>query len=348
MILNRKVVLMVEIDMKKIKIFGIVLGVFLIVFVGYVGINIKKINDSKKQTQEFITEYKALEKSSKVSYVIVEINPKLILTVADNKIIDTQCLNDDCKERLKVDVLDKNINTAIETLYDEAKKQGFDVSKGVLVSSTDSEISNTLEKGDYVSYKNIDEKEEKAILEQLNKEENFKNNGVEEYNSKLFQLYKKDIDYNYVYTCNDEGELTCYITEKFVAELPTEISLLNRFYYNLKFQLLMNTLEKFNVEYESMITDVEGLDYFKANAVTGIKFNNIMHQLGVSYYTGNDSDSNFSNVNNIVLEATLENGTDGYVYKTLPLSKFELVSKTYNESDTVILRNYHSMVISAE
>lgn len=334
--------------MKKFKILGIVLGVILIVVAFYVGINVGKIKDSKKATKEFITEYKKLEKSSKVSYVMVEINPKLMLTVVDNKIVDMQCLNDDCKEKLEIDILDKNISAAIEILYDEAKKQGFNVSKGVLVSSTDSEILNAFENVDYVNYKKIDGKEENSTLEQLKEEENFKDNSAEEYNNKLLQLYKKDIDYNSVYTCNFEGILTCYITESFAAELPTEISLLNRFSYNLKFQRLMNTLDKFNVEYESMVTDVEGLDYFKANGVTGIKFNNLMHQFGVSYYTGNESDRNFSNANNIVLESTLENGTDGYAYKTLPLSKFELVSKTYNESDTVVLRNYHNMVISAE
>ena len=333
--------------MKKFKILGIVLGVILVVFAFYVGINVGKIKDSKKATKEFITEYKKLEKSSKVSYVMVEINPKLMLMVVDDKIVDMQCLNDDCKEKFEVNVLDKNINTAIETLYDAAKRQGFDVSNGILVSSTDSNISKALEKIDYVNYKKIDAKDEKVTLEQL-REDDFKDNSVEEYNDKLLQFYKKDIDYNSVYTCNFDGILTCYITESFAAELPTEIPLLNRFSYNLKFQRLMNTLDKFNVEYESMVTNVEGLDYFKANGVTGIKFNNFMHQFGVSYYTGNESDRNFSNANNIVLEATLENGTDGYAYKTLALSKFELVSKTYNESDIVVLRNYHNMVISAE
>lgn len=47
--------------MKKFKILGIVLGVILVVFAFYVGINVGKIKDSKKATKEFITEYKKLE-----------------------------------------------------------------------------------------------------------------------------------------------------------------------------------------------------------------------------------------------------------------------------------------------
>ena len=337
--------------MKKNKVLKVLLAVFILIVVlilGYVMLGLKKINDSKKQTQEFVEEYNQLVETKKVSYVMIEINPKAILEVVDNKITNMGCLNSDCERIFNFDVTGKSLNETIKMLYEKAKENGVDVSNGVQVSSINNKIKKVVSDIEYVNYNSITKEEEDDILNQVKDNEEISNNKLEkEYNEKLLELYEKDPDYGSVYTCdNIADKLVCYITEEFENNLPTEISLLNRLYYNERHQKLMNVLDKFNIEYESSLSDVEGLDTFKTNEVKAIKIVDVMHQVGVSYYAGDNFESNFANCFNIVLESTLESGEYGYSYKTLPLSKFELISKSYNQNDIVVLKNYNSMTLS--
>lgn len=337
--------------MKKRKVLKVlcIIIVLVVLIIGSLALISKiKINNNKKQTTQFIQEYNQLVEEEKVSYVMVEINPKAMLEVVNNKITNMQCLNSDCENILTVDIKGKTLVDAIELLYETSKDNGIDVSKGVSVSSTNSKIEEKVKELKYVNYKTITEKEEKEYFEKNNiKDNNSTNNTQENFNNKLFELYKKDPDYNEVYTCSmEENNLQCYITEEFERNLPTQISITNMFYYNEIHQKLMNVLDKFNIEYENWLDDVEGDSTIKTNEVKAIKLPDAMHQVGVSYYKGDNFESNFDFSFNIVIDSTLEVGDYGWSYKTLPLSKLELTSSTYSESDIVILKNYHSVTAS--
>lgn len=337
--------------MKKRKVLKVLCIIIVLValIIGSLAVISKiKINNSKKQTTQFIQEYNQLVEEEKVSYVMVEINPKALLEVVNNKITNMKCLNSDCENIFNIDIKGKTLVDVIELLYETSKDNGIDISKGVNVSSTNSKIEEKVKGLKYVNYKMITENEEKEYFEKDNlKDNNSTNNMQENFNNKLFELYKKDPDYNEVYTCSmKENNLQCYITEKFERNLPTQISITNMFYYNETHQKLMNVLDKFNIEYENWLDDVEGDSTIKTNEVKAIKFPDAMHQVGVSYYKGDNFESNFDFSFNIVINATLEVGDYGWSYKTLPLSKLELTSLTYNESDIVILKNYHSTTVS--
>lgn len=337
--------------MKKRKVLKVLCIIIVLValIIGSLAVISKiKINNSKKQTTQFIQEYNQLVEEEKVSYVMVEINPKAMLEVVNNKITNMKCLNSDCENILNIDIKGKTLVDAIELLYETSKDNGIDVSKGVNVSSTNSKIEEKVKDLKYVNYKTITEKEEKDYFEKNNlKDNNSTNNTQENFNNKLFELYKKDPDYNKVYTCGmKENNLQCYITEEFERNLPTQISITNMFYYNEVHQKLMNVLDKFNIEYENWLDEVEGDSTIKTNEVKAIKLPDAMHQVGVSYYKGDNFESNFDFSFNIVIDSTLESGDYGWSYKTLPLSKLELTSLTYSESDIVILKNYHSDTVS--
>lgn len=337
--------------MKKRKVLKVLCIIIVLValIIGSLAVISKiKITNSKKQTTQFIQEYNQLVEEEKVLYVMVEINPKAMLEVVNNKITNMKCLNSDCENILNIDIKGKTLVDAIELLYETSKDNGIDVSKGVNVSSTNSKIEEKVKDLKYVNYKTITEKEEKDYFEKNNlKDNNSTNNTQENFNNKLFELYKKDPDYNKVYNCSmKENNLQCYITEEFERNLPTQISITNMFYYNEVHQKLMNVLDKFNIEYENWLDEVEGDSTIKTNEVKAIKLPDAMHQVGVSYYKGDNFESNFDFSFNIVIDSTLESGDYGWSYKTLPLSKLELTSLTYSESDIVILKNYHSDTVS--
>lgn len=338
--------------MKKRKILKMLLIIIILIALiigGLVLISQIKINKSKKQTAQFIQEYNQLVEEEKVSYVMVEINPKAMLEVVNNKITNMQCLNSDCENILTIDIKGKALVDALEILYQTSKDKGLDVSKGVNVSSTNSKINEIVKPLKYVNYKILNDKEEKEYFDKINPEDNNSiNNTQADFNNKLFELYKKDPDYNEVYTCSmKENNLQCYITEEFERNLPTQISIINMFYYNEIHQKLMNVLDKFNIEYDNWLEVVEGDSTIKTNEIKSIKLPDAMHQVGVSYYTGDNFKSDFDISFNIVIDSTLESGNYGWSYKTLPLSKLELISLTYSKSDIVILKNYASSRVSS-
>ena len=333
---------------KVLKVLCIIIVLVVLLVGSLVLISQTKINNSKKQTAQFIQEYNQLVEKEKVSYVMVEINPKAMLEVVDNKITNMKCLNSDCEDILTIDIKGKELVDAIELIYETSKNKGIDVSKGVNVSSTNIKIEDNVKTLKYVNYKKLTENEEKEYFDKFkDKDEKTENITQENFNNKLYELYKKDPDYGKVYTCNmKENKLKCYITEEFERNLPTQISITNMFYYNELHQKLMNVLDKFNIEYENWTEDVEGDSTIKTNEVKAIKLPDAMHQVGVSYYIGDNFESNFDFSFNIVIDSTLEAGDYGWSYKTLPLSKLELISLTYKESDIVILKNYHSVTAS--
>ena len=331
---------------KKIvfKTIGILLILCLIIFLVFLIINYNNIKNSKKKTQEFIREYNEKFQNQDISYVVVEINPKAVLEVIDNKIKNIGCLNSDCQNIFNVDINEKTLDQAIELLYNAAVNNGIDVSNGVKVSSSNNEVKSYLSNLNYVKYESINLDEVNNILKQVIDNDDIKNNTLKELNAnELFEFYKKDSDYGSVYTCSVvDNNLSCYLTEEFINDLPYDISFANRFSYNEKHQKLMHTFDKFNIKYESKLEDVEGMDVFKINNVEKLEINGKYYDVGCSDF----SSGNVLNYHNIILNSTLESGDYGYSYETLPLTKLNLVSVDYDKNDMVVLKNYRSEVVS--
>lgn len=326
------------------KIMGITFIIIILVISVSLILNYKKLQESKNQTNEFIEKYNKIA-SEEVSYVIVEINPKAVLEVVNDKIINMGCLNSDCQNIFNVDITNKTLNQAIEILYNTSIEKGIDVSNGVTVSSANNEVESYLSNLEYVKYNPISNNDVNKYLKEVIDNNDISNSVAKNsYINKLFEFYKNDSDYGNVYTCNiTNDELSCYITEQFMNNLPYDITLTNIFSYNELHQKLMNTFDKFNIKYESKLEDVEGFDLFKINNIKEIKISEEYFSIGASYY----EDNNIYNCYNIILSSTLESGEYGYSYKTLPLSKLNLVNLEYNENDLVTLRNYQSVVISS-
>lgn len=321
----------------------LILGI--LVFLIYSFMYYKRIKDSKEQTHKFIEEYNELVEQEQVSYVIIEINPKAVLEVINNKVVNLGCLNEDCENIFNIDVINKDLDETIEILYQTAKENGVDVSNGVKVSSVNNDIEKEVSVLEYANYQTINLEEEKEWLSKVRDNKNILNHTAKYYyNNKLLEFYQNDSDYGDVYTCKIvKEEISCYITAKFERELPYDITLTNRFSYNEKHQKLMDTLAKFNIEYQNKIEDVEGIDLFRVNNIEKIKINNEWYKVGGSYH---EKDSFYKGNNNIVLNSILESGSYGYSFTTLPLSKLNLISLNYNENDLVVLKNYHSVTIS--
>ena len=328
-----------------LMIISIILILGILVFSVYLLLYYKKMKDSKEQTHKFIEEYNELVEKEQASYVIIEINPKAILEVINNKVVNLGCLNEDCENIFNIDVVNKGLNETIEILYQTAKEKGVDVSNGVKVSSVNKEIEKEVSILEYTNYQTINLEEEKEWLSKVRDNKDILNHTAKYYyNNKLLEFYQNDSDYGDVYTCNIvKEEISCYITLKFERELPNDVTLAKQISYNEKHQKLMDTLDKFNIEYKNKIEDVEGIDLFKINNIEKIKINNKWYSVGGSYH---EKDSFYKGNNNIVLNSVLESGSYGYSFTTLPLSKLDLISLSYNESDLVILKNYHSETIS--
>lgn len=151
----------------------------------------------------------------KISYVFLEINPSLVLTIKDNKINEVACLNDDCVNIYnEIDVKGKSIDEGIKNLYNLSKEKGYDVSNGVKVKTTD---KINVKNKDYVSVEYIDNTTKNELLSNIKNNEDIKNNSNDNYYANLWEELKKDEDYGIVYDCNiNNKELECYIKEDFV------------------------------------------------------------------------------------------------------------------------------------
>lgn len=83
---------------KKIKIILLVIVIIIIGIVTYFMIsynNYKKELENINIVNDAVEEYNNLE-----SYVFVDINPSLVLTIINNKINNVTCLNEDCNSFL--------------------------------------------------------------------------------------------------------------------------------------------------------------------------------------------------------------------------------------------------------
>lgn len=329
--------------MKKVlKIIGVIFLLLIIGGIILIIINNSKIKNSKKDTTKFIEEINELLEE-KISYVVIEINPKAVLEMINDKITNIGCLNEDCETIFNVDINGKTLSEAVETLYETAKNKGINVSNGVNVSSTNNEIKKILENIEYVNYNEIDSEKEKILLDQVRDNENIKETKLN-YNNKLLEFYKNDKDYDVLYACSmNNNELECHILEDFYNSIPAQPSLLNIYEYNIKHQKLMNVLDKFNIEYKTESSGVEGFDLFQIIEIDQVNLNNNLYDTGICYV---NSDNTVPCINDIVIDKILESGDYGYLYKVIPFTKLNLVNKTYNESELLEYRNYQSMIIT--
>ncbi len=142
------------------------------------------------------------------------------MTIKENKVENISCLNDDCMTIYdELNVKGKNINDSIDVIYNVSKRKGFDTSKGVKLSSTD---TINVEKKDYISIEYIDSTKEKELLNEVKNNEEIKNVDNNSYYDKLLEELKKDSDYDKVYTCNmnDSKALECHFTSEFLNKGP--------------------------------------------------------------------------------------------------------------------------------
>jgi hypothetical protein len=191
---------------------GIVLIIFLVWIYYFSGKLIYNYRNNKLR--------KNLEKiqQEEISYVIVEINPKVLLEIKNKKVVSKGCLNEDCEEIYKdIDITSKSVEEAIELLYNTAEQKGVDVSKGVKVSSTKEEIEEETKALEYVAYTKITSEEEQEYLSLVLDNEQIKED-TKDYNQKLLETYQKDSDYGRLYTCEIKNEkVACYIVEEAVT-----------------------------------------------------------------------------------------------------------------------------------
>lgn len=320
----------------------------LILLVGsYVIYNSIKLKNIKNQASDFIKDNQEIL-DNEVFYSIVSINPKIVFEIKGELVIDYSCLNNDCESVIKnLKFENKNLTDVIDDFYNETKNLGFDISKGVTISSSNSNIKSIIKLKDYMSFEIISNSDEQEILKDAINNDDIKNQtSKNDYLNKLLDTYKKDTYYNDLYSCNIVSDnLECYITEKFNNELPSQISFENWRYYNEDHHKLMNVFDKFNIEYEVTTSGVEGLSGFSLTQIDKIKMNDKWYNLGGNYL---DSSSTGISNNNIVIKMTpttseYENIGD---FETIPLNKIDLIDLSYNNNDIEIYRNYVSNTIT--
>ncbi len=315
----------IEFKKKKKIIRKILLSIFIVILLFIIVFFIRSIirNIQSKKIKELIENVKQEE----TYYVFVEINPSIALEVNQDVIISTSCLNEDCSNIFKdIEIKNKQLNEAIDVLYNTAKTAGIDVSL-VNVSSINNKVESIIKEKDYIEFHSIDSFKQAEYLDNVVDTNLGKNK--EDYNLKLLDVYKKDSDYNKLYTCNIvNNEIECYITDEFWNNLSKELTPGNIYTVIEYQQQLMRLLDKFNVKYEK--TGVEGTDLLDV-AVRGIYIGNNYHYITQS--------SGYNCVSYRKIHLDLYNSDDTLNLKMilLPLNKLDLAHLTYKQEDVILL-----------
>lgn len=238
----------------------ILLGIVLLVvsFFGYRFIKNKIDEKNAEKYSEIVSELN----KDKISYVFVEINPHLVLTIKDNKVDDIACLNDDCLSIYNnLDVKGKDLDTSIDVIYNAAEEKGFDTSNGIKLSSTD---TISIKNKDNITIEYIDTNKEKELLNDVKNNETIKQVNNEDYYTKLWSELKKDKDYGNVYTCNmNNKELECYITLETGINNDSDYDRIDRLQDTLSgsYTSIMNTLKKFNYNVDGSKVIINGIKF---------------------------------------------------------------------------------------
>jgi len=300
----------VEIKVNSVfhKIFDLILAVILIILLVFCAKKLfQNIND--KRVNNAINDLS----SEKVSYVFIEINPSIVLSLKGKKVVDVACLNEDCMKMYDdIKIKDKDLNDSIKTLYSLAKDNGFDVSNGVSVKST--ENVSVDKKLDYVNVSYIKEEERNELLSKVVNNDTIVKSDNKNYYEKLYDRLKKDNDYDEVYTCNMNNEkLECYFLEEAITPMfdVTDGSIdITSVLQNNLFTIVSRierTLNKFNIEntYDEDMTDT---------------FSNKVIINGLIYSFVFDYTNNENNMKNVFYRNVTSKGEcvdfDGYKYCT--------------------------------
>lgn len=310
---------------RKIILFILILGLLYVC----------KINIDRYNHQKFLNSLHET-KQEEISYVIVEINPKLLMELKGNQINNFTCLNEDCKNVFNtINIKDKVINEAIEILYNTAIDKGINVSNGVKIFSQNEKIKEKVDNISYVTYKKITKEIEneykKEIIDESEKT-NFDNE--KSYNEKLLEAYKKDKDYDKFYTCNlDNGDLECYITDRLFKKVGQNVDLTTLLEIVDGYQELMKVCDKFDIPYKSR--GVEGGEILGIDKayLSSIYISGSYRIVNNFSYSSNECNGCISISNGNMADASL-NGDHYYV---LPLNKLNLVNGTYKTKDIIQL-----------
>lgn len=332
-----KEVLGVEIQPKKKIIRRILFVILAIILLSTLILAIKNITLDMK-TDKLKNEIEKVSED-KVTYVIIEINPKIILELKNNRVVKTGCLNDDCKKiYTDIDVKNKDLKSTIDLLYNTAKESNIDTSKGVSISSTDPIIEKETKELEYVNYKKINQEEEQNYISQVLDNNEIKNQvSKENYHQEILKTYQTDPNYGYLYTCNiKNSELECYITESFADRILTELTLTNIYFFIGQNKQLMSIFDKFNISYKT--TGIEGKDFTNVS-VSEIYNEHVNYPIiSKSCYNNNCYDKYH------IILYDKEDSLD-LVMKILPISKINLVNLKYDAKDAIILNNNNSNTI---
>ena len=331
---------------RKINIFiFIFLGILLVIFM-LLMLNLIKIKISNYNTNKLIEEINTV-KENEISYVFVEINPKIVLEFEGDKVIDKSCLNEDCITTFNdLDLENKNINEAIDILYNQAKDSGFDTSN-VTISSANPSIEEKVANIEYSTYQNINKEEEKELMNEVIDNTSISNSDNKlNYNEELLEVYKSDSAYGSIYTCSIENnDLACYITEDFYQELSRDTISLNEML--LQFDKVINfmaLLDKFNIQYTT--SGIEGAEVVGLDKITldQIYVNGAYRSWGnISISSNSISVDGSGNASTTADGAVIqlddydlgEAMMYGYDYHVLPLNKLNLVDCSYKASDVI-------------
>jgi len=227
------------------KILLIILLIIVLLVVLFFGYRFIKNKIDEKNAEKYSKIVNDVNKD-KVSYVFVEINPHLVLTIKDNKVNDIACLNDDCLSIYKdLDVKGKDLDSSIDVIYNVSKEKGFDTSNGIKLSSTD---TINIKNKENITIEYIDTIKEKELLNDVKNNETIKEVSNGDYYTRLWNELKKDKDYGNVYTCNmnDNKELECYITLETGINNDSDYDMIDRLQDRLSgsYTSIMNTLKK--------------------------------------------------------------------------------------------------------
>lgn len=306
-----------ELKNKK-RIVIVIIFIIILIFLPFISISIIN-NNNKKQVNEFKNNIELIKKEA-VSYAIIEINPKTILEIIDNKVVNKRCLNKDCEIIFNnIDVLNKNILEVIELLYNTSKDHGINVSNGVKVSITDDKMRDEIINLGYINYNFVSSNDIKQYLS----EEEMKK--IKSDNEEIFKMLQKDSDYGKLFICNNNDQISCYITDEFENEISNANSMSQFFVTSPK---LVRLFDKFNIEYDYS-------DNYGFINISAINTYNGYYRIGVDYS---------KSISHIVKEGdTIPEGKEEKFERAfleiipnkalLPLNKFDLYNKTFNEKD---------------
>lgn len=332
---------------KKKKIIRKILLVLIIILIGLL-MYLFSMNLLTKYNNDRLQE-KIKRITDEITYVVIEINPKIILELKDGKVINSGCLNDDCLTVFdNLDLKDISIKQATEKLYNRAKEKNIDVSNGVSLSSYDSNIEEEVKDLNYVQYKVIDKKQIKEEIKKvINNSEIKEQKNQNKINDDILKIYKKDKHYGNLYECKIvDGELECYITKSFAERLSDEGDSIEEIMRNISDMRSLEVIfDKFEFDYEK--GGIEGLNQSIINriAVNGTSyplFNGYSLatvNVSISLDNNNKNEEKYSEYNNFgvaIYNSHLYLDTDFKII-VLPIEKIELVSKTYRDRDLVTL-----------